>query len=42
MKRLSKYDFEWVLAGHGDRGKLSSPEMKKQMAQLVKTMEKSE
>jgi glyoxylase-like metal-dependent hydrolase (beta-lactamase superfamily II) len=42
MKRLSKYDFEWVLASHGDRGKLSSPEMKKQIAQLVKTMEKSE
>lgn len=39
MKRLSEYDFEWVLAGHGDRGKLSRKEMKKQMAELVVTMQ---
>lgn len=40
MKRLSEYEFEWVLAGHGDRGKLSYAEMRKQMIELVKRMEK--
>ena len=38
MQRLSEYDFEWVLAGHGDRGKLSVQEMKRQMSELIETM----
>mgnify|MGYP002140310553 CR=1 FL=1 len=38
MARLLDYDFEWVLAGHGDRAKLSSIEMHQQLAELVDLM----
>jgi len=38
MARLAEYDFEWVLAGHGNRGRLPLPEMKEQMNDLVKRM----
>ncbi len=38
MKRLSDYDFEWVLAGHGERVKLPRQEMKKQIKELVEIM----
>ena len=39
MQRLSGYDFQWVLAGHGDRGKLSLPKIKEKMKDLVETMQ---
>lgn len=38
MKRLCQYDFQWVLAGHGDRVKLSHQVIKEQMIELVGTM----
>ena len=38
MTRLLDFDFEWVLAGHGDRAKLPREEMHKQLAQLVELM----
>jgi glyoxylase-like metal-dependent hydrolase (beta-lactamase superfamily II)/ferredoxin len=38
MARLAEYDFEWVLAGHGNRGRLPVAQMKEQMSELVKRM----
>jgi len=38
MARLANYSFEWVLAGHGNRGHLPAIEMKKQMDLLVARM----
>jgi len=38
MERLSEFDFEWILAGHGDRVKLPLSAMKQQMRALVKRM----
>jgi glyoxylase-like metal-dependent hydrolase (beta-lactamase superfamily II) len=38
MSRLVDYDFEWVLAGHGDRAKLSSQEMHEELVQLIELM----
>jgi glyoxylase-like metal-dependent hydrolase (beta-lactamase superfamily II)/ferredoxin len=38
MARLAEYGFEWVLAGHGNRGHLPAAEMKEQMNALVKRM----
>ncbi len=41
MKRLLDYDFEWILPGHGDRGYLPWPRMKKEMIELVDQMSNS-
>ncbi len=41
MNRLRNYDFEWVLAGHGDRIKLPRNVMKAQMVELVERMRAS-
>jgi glyoxylase-like metal-dependent hydrolase (beta-lactamase superfamily II)/ferredoxin len=38
MARLAEYDFEWVLAGHGNRGHLPLADMKEQMHDLVGRM----
>lgn len=38
MEKLSHYDFEWVLAGHGDKVRLPLAEMKKQLNALVVRM----
>lgn len=38
MEKLTHYDFEWVLAGHGDRVRLPLAEMKKQLKALVERM----
>lgn len=39
MERLAGYDFQWILAGHGDRGKLSLRKIKEEMKELVETMQ---
>ena len=38
LGRLADYDFEWVLAGHGDRKKLTRDEMKERLLALVNRM----
>jgi len=38
MERLLHYDFEWVLAGHGNRVHLPQSEMKRQLTNLVQWM----
>jgi glyoxylase-like metal-dependent hydrolase (beta-lactamase superfamily II) len=38
METLSNYQFEWVLAGHGDRTKLAPEQMHKQICELVEWM----
>jgi len=38
MRRLADYDFEWVLAGHGNRVKLPAAEMHRQLLELVELM----
>jgi glyoxylase-like metal-dependent hydrolase (beta-lactamase superfamily II) len=38
LARLVDYNFEWVLAGHGDRKKLSREEMRQRLLALVKRM----
>jgi glyoxylase-like metal-dependent hydrolase (beta-lactamase superfamily II)/ferredoxin len=38
MKRLAAYDFEWVLAGHGNRVHLQPVEMKAKLADLIERM----
>ena len=38
LARLSAYDFEWVLAGHGDRHKLPREEMRRRLLALVERM----
>jgi glyoxylase-like metal-dependent hydrolase (beta-lactamase superfamily II)/ferredoxin len=40
MEKLAKYQFDWVLAGHGRRGHLPEPEMHKQMLALVERMKR--
>lgn len=35
IQKLQTYSFEWVLAGHGDRIKLTSEEMRRQLQALV-------
>lgn len=41
MERLLKYDFEWVLPGHGQKARLPVGEMKKEMEALVNRMKAS-
>jgi hypothetical protein len=41
MARLLNYDFEWVLPGHGERKKLTKPEMKKELRALLGRMRSS-
>jgi glyoxylase-like metal-dependent hydrolase (beta-lactamase superfamily II)/ferredoxin len=38
MARLLNYSFEWVLPGHGERKKLSAPEMRLELEALVNRM----
>ncbi len=38
MQKLIDYDFEWVLAGHGDRAKVSRPDVRNQLEELVERM----
>ncbi len=38
MKQLCEYDFQWVLAGHGDRIKLPGEVMQEQLIALVAAM----
>jgi glyoxylase-like metal-dependent hydrolase (beta-lactamase superfamily II) len=35
IRRLLDYPFEWLLAGHGDRVKLSADEMRSQLTLLL-------
>jgi glyoxylase-like metal-dependent hydrolase (beta-lactamase superfamily II)/ferredoxin len=35
VQRLTHYDFEWVLPGHGERVHLPAPEMRRGMAELA-------
>jgi len=35
IKKLLDYPFEWVLAGHGDRVRLSAEDMRAQLQALV-------
>ncbi len=41
MERLLRFDFEWVLPGHGQRIKLSRSEMRKELEQLIGRMKAS-
>jgi glyoxylase-like metal-dependent hydrolase (beta-lactamase superfamily II)/ferredoxin len=41
MERLLRYDFEWVLPGHGQKVGLPAPEMHRQLEQLVSRMKAS-
>lgn len=41
MKALANYNFEWVLAGHGDRVKLKPEEAHKQLLELVEVMQRT-
>ncbi len=41
MERLLRFDFEWVLPGHGQSVKLPPPEMRKELGQLVGRMKAS-
>lgn len=38
VEKLIAYDFEWILAGHGDRGNLPKESVKAQLRELVKEM----
>ncbi len=38
MARLARFDFEWVLPGHGQRVKMPAAEMQRQMNDLVRRM----
>lgn len=38
MEKLAHYDFEWVLAGHGDRVRLSATEMHEKLLVLIAQM----
>lgn len=38
MKKLAAYQFEWVLAGHGNRGKLPANQMHEQLLRLIELM----
>jgi len=39
MERLLHYSFEWVLPGHGQRVKLTVPEMQEQLQNLIERMQ---
>jgi len=41
MEKLLRYDFEWVLPGHGQRIKLPKAEMRKELEALVNRMKAS-
>ena len=41
MEKLLARDFEWILPGHGRRGRLAPMEMKKQLTELVSSMSSS-
>src|SRR5579859_3273004 len=41
MEKLLAFDFEWVLPGHGQRMKLPTPEMRKELEALVHRMKSS-
>ncbi len=41
MERLLRFNFEWVLPGHGQRMKLPPPEMRSELAALVNRMKAS-
>ncbi len=41
MEKLLRFDFEWVLPGHGERKKLPPAEMRKELAALVNRMKAS-
>lgn len=41
MEKLLRFDFEWVLPGHGQRMKLPKPEMRRELGQLVGRMKAS-
>ncbi|MCA9805256.1 MAG: MBL fold metallo-hydrolase [Cyanobacteria bacterium HKST-UBA02] len=38
MEKLLRLDFQWVLAGHGDRGRIAEQEVKDQLEQLITEM----
>lgn len=38
MRELTRYQFEWVLPGHGQRGYLNEAEMQRQLVTLVERM----
>ncbi|MFN8555156.1 MAG: MBL fold metallo-hydrolase [Candidatus Obscuribacterales bacterium] len=38
MTRLAGYQFEWVLAGHGNRGRLPAEQMHEQLLRLIELM----
>ena len=38
MERLLAYRFEWVLAGHGNRGRLPADEMREKLQELIERM----
>lgn len=38
MKKLMDYQFEWILAGHGDRGRFEKDAVKKQLEKLIENM----
>src|SRR5262249_26985461 len=41
MQKLTDYQFEWVLCGHGQRVKLAASEMHRQLTALVERMQAS-
>ena len=41
MAKLLDYNFEWVLAGHGDRIKLPVDQMQTRLKALIERMQKS-
>jgi glyoxylase-like metal-dependent hydrolase (beta-lactamase superfamily II) len=38
MKKLTQYDFEWVLAGHGNRVHLTKEPMRQKLEALIERM----
>lgn len=40
MRNLVKYNFEWILPGHGERGYISAGRMKEGLTELVQKMER--
>ena len=42
VEKLLEYDFEWILAGHGDRGYLPRERVKEQLKELVNEMRADE
>jgi hypothetical protein len=41
MERLLRFNFEWVLPGHGQRIKLTAAEMRSELEALVNRMKAS-